>query len=223
MDLSTPARSVIPALDAEVLMALAGITLPISGRQVAKMVKTGSPAGVSLVLERLTSQGVVNLVEASSSNFYSINREHVAFTAIEALTDLRGKLYARMAAEVETWEIAPVSVAVFGSAARGDGDANSDVDILIVPPERLSPDHVVRSDEAQGLTPESYQEIWDSQLSELSTLVRRWSGNTASLIQATQSQLISMVQRKEPIVVSLQRDARYIWGSRVLNTLMDQD
>ena len=209
MDLTTPARAVIPALDAEVLMVLAGITLPISGRQVAKMVKTGSTAGVSLVLERLNSQGVINVVEAGPSNLYSINRDHVAYPAIEALTDLRGKLYARMAADVETWAMHPISVAIFGSAARGDGDVNSDIDILIVPPEDLHWE-------------ENYQEVWDSQLSEFSSSVRKWSGNRASLIQASPSQLIEMVGRKEPIVASLQMDARYIWGPNIMNSLMDQ-
>ena len=182
-------------------MVLAVITLPISGRQVAKMVKTGSTAGVSLVLERLNFQGVINVVEAGPSNLYSINRDHVAYPAIEALTDLRGKLYARMAAEVETWAIHPISVAIFGSAARGDGDVNSDIDILIVPREDL---------------------VWDSQLSEFSSSVRKWSGNRASLIQASPSQLIEMVGRKEPIVASLQMDARYIWGPNIMNSLMDQ-
>ena len=209
MDLTTPARAVIPALDAEVLMVLAGITLPISGRQVARMVKTGSTAGVSLVLERLNSQGVINVIEAGPSNLYSINRDHVAYPAIEALTDLRGKLYARMAANVESWVMHPISVAIFGSAARGDGDVNSDIDILIVPPEDF-----------QG--EESFQDVWDSQLSEFSSWVRKWSGNRASLIQASQSQLIEMVRRKEPIVASLQMDARYIWGSNIMNSLMDQ-
>ena len=207
MDLTTPARAVIPTLDAEVLMVLAAIMVPISGRQVAKMVKTGSTAGVSLVLERLNSQGVINLVETGSSNLYSINREHVAYSAIEALADLRGKLYARMTAEIETWEIFPVSVAVFGSAARGDGGIDSDIDILIVRPEELYPNHLENSETEQNEGEEAYWDLWAAQLSEFGTKVRRWSGNTASLIQATQSQLVAMVERNEPIVASLQTDA----------------
>lgn len=171
-------------------MVLAGITLPISGRQVA--------------------------------NLYSINRDHVAYPAIEALTDLRGKLYARMAAEVETWAMHPISVAIFGSAARGDGDVNSDIDVLIVPREDLHWDWRINPNEGSNIWEENYQEVWDSQLSEFSSSVRKWSGNSASLIQASPSQLIEMVRRKEPIVASLQMDARYVWGPNIMNSLMDQ-
>lgn len=222
MDLRAPAHAIIPTLDADVLTVLAGVTMPMTGRQISRLLEMKSHRGVGLVLERLRSQGVVDAVEAGSSYLYTLNREHVAFPAIEALTDLRGKLYALMAVVIKTWQILPVSVAVFGSAARGDGDIDSDIDILIVRPEELYPNRIEDSEVEHNEGEEVYWDLWAAQLADFGAQVRRWSGNTASLIQATRAQLIAMVERDEPIVASLQRDARYLWGPKIMKTLMDQ-
>lgn len=203
MDLSSPARTVIPTLDAEVLMALVGVTMPMTGRQIARLCEAKSHRGVSLVLERLRQQGLVDVVEAGSANLYSLNRDHVATSAVEALTDLRGKLFQRIREAISGWEIAPISVAVFGSAARGDGGISSDIDLLIVRPEPTDAD----------------EPVWDKQLSDLSFLIHRWSGNHASLIQATPSDIVSMVARGAPIVESLRNEARYLVGPDILKNL----
>ena len=202
MDLSSPARAVIPTLDAEVLMALVGITMPMTGRQIARLLEAKSHRGVSLVLERLRQQGIVDVVEAGSSNLYSLNRDHVAVSAVEALTDLRGKLFQRIREAISNWEIAPISVAVFGSAARGDGGISSDIDLLIIRPESTYSD----------------EPMWDQQLSDLSFWVHRWSGNRASLIQATPSEIASMIERREPITESLRNDGRYLVGPNILKS-----
>ena len=202
MDLSSPARVVIPTLDAEVLMAIAGITMPLTGRQIARLLEAKSHRGVSLVLERLRQQGLVDVVAAGSSNLYSLNRDHVAASAVEALMDLRGKLFQRIREAISNWEVAPISVAVFGSAARGDGGISSDIDLLIVRPE------LTQADEPK----------WDQQLSDLSFWVLRWSGNRASLIQATPSEIAGMIERGEPIVESLRKEARYLVGPNILKS-----
>lgn len=203
MDLSSPARTVIPTLDAEVLMALVGVTMPMTGRQIARLCEAKSHRGVSLVLERLRQQGLVDVVEAGSANLYSLNRDHVATSAVEALTDLRGKLFQRIREAISGWEIAPISVAVFGSAARGDGGISSDIDLLIVRPEPTDAD----------------EPVWDKQLFDLSFFIHRWSGNHASLIQATPSDIASMVARGAPIVESLRNEARYLVGPDILKSL----
>ena len=221
MDLKTPARSIIPALDADVLVALAGITMPLTGRQIARLVETASYGGVNKVLERLRAQGVVDVVEAGRANLYSLNREHVTAPAVEALSDLRGKLFARMSDQVKRWEILPVSVAVFGSAARGDGGVGSDIDILIVRPENLVPNRTDDPRDTHDLGEDTYADIWSSQLFELSRMTRRWSGNQASLIQATKMQLVAMVKRQEPVADSIRSDAIYIWGPNAMKFIED--
>ena len=219
MDLTSPARTVIPSLDADVLMALVAITMPLTGRQISRLVESGSQRGVSTVLARLSKQGLVDVVEAGNANLYSLNREHIAAPAIEALKDLRGKLFNRMGMAIKGWKILPESVAIFGSAARGDGDVKSDIDILIVRPEEFYFKDITEADQNEEETLEGSLYVWSSQLLEFSRQVFRWSGNQASLIQATQSQLRAMVEREEPIAESLRNEARYIWGPNVMKTI----
>jgi predicted nucleotidyltransferase len=200
MDLTFPAHAVVSTLDAEVLLTLAGTTLPMTGNQVRRVAGKGSLRGVQLVLQRLERHGLIDVLEAGSSNLYSLNRDHVATPAVLALVDLRGQLFKRISDEMNTWSIQPIAAAVFGSAARGDGGLESDIDLFIIrPPEVLD-------DNPQ----------WGDQIAALSTLVRRWSGNAASAIQATPAQVSEMLSRNEPIVESLRRDAISLLGPNIL-------
>ena len=139
----------------------------------------------------MVDSGLVEMTEAGSARLYVLNREPVAADAVLALLDLRGKLFSRIRDRVAAWTVQPVAAAVFGSAARGDGDLDSDVDVFIIRPEDLDADE-------QG---------WADQRSDLAERIARWSGNHASLIEATPSQVREMVDREEPIVGDLRRDA----------------
>ena len=203
MDLTFPARTIAPTLDVPVLLVLAGTTLPLTGNQISRLVTSGSKAGVFLVLKRLEQHGIINVLEAGSSNLYSLNRDHVVAPAVLALVDLRGELFDRISAAMREWVIPPVSAAVFGSAARGDGNLKSDIDIFVVRPDHISDEN----------------NLWSNQIAELGTQVRRWSGNSASFIQATPFQVASMISREELIVESLRNDAISLIGNHVLSVV----
>ena len=137
MDLTFPAHAVVSTLDAEVLLTLAGTTLPMTGNQVRRVAGKGSLRGVQLVLQRLERHGLIDVMEAGSSNLYSLNRDHVAAPAVLALVDLRGQFFKRISNEMSKWSIQPVAAAVFGSAARGDGGLESDIDLFIIRPKKV--------------------------------------------------------------------------------------
>ncbi|MGB8021534.1 MAG: nucleotidyltransferase domain-containing protein [Candidatus Nanopelagicales bacterium] len=200
MDMSNPARAVIPTLDADVLRVLAGTTRPMTGHQVHRVAGVGSRQGVANVLARLVDVGLVHVTDAGSAYLYVLNREHVAAPAVLALQDLRGELFTRIRTTVEAWPVAPLALSVFGSVARGDGSTASDVDVLLVRPPGVPED----------------DPAWAAAVDGLRQGILKWSGNTASIIEVTTDQVGDMVARGEPVVDSLRNDEVPLVGPGVL-------
>jgi predicted nucleotidyltransferase len=201
VDLSHPAEAVVPSLDGDVLAVLARTTLPLTGRAVASLSLRGSQSGVHAVLTRLVRHGLVHVSGAGSANLYLLNRDHVAAVAVLALVDLRGQLYERITDAMRSWDCPPLAAAVFGSAARGDGDNESDIDLFLVRPAQMS------SDAAQR---------WEMDVAELAQAVRRWSGNPAGIVDVTPEGVQQMLLAETPVTQSLRRDAVTLLGTHVL-------
>jgi predicted nucleotidyltransferase len=196
MDLSLPYTVICPTLEGPVLDVLAHTTHPLTGREIARLASRGSERGVRLVLHRLVAQGLVIAREAGSASLFVLNREHVAAGIVEGLLRLRAELIERIRREVEGWSSQPVHASVFGSAARADGHAESDIDLLIVRPEDLTED----------------DPRWREQLHRLAEQVERWSGNHASLHEITPKGLKAALRRGEPVVASLREDSVVVAG-----------
>jgi predicted nucleotidyltransferase len=77
-----------------------------------------------------------------------------------------------------------VHASMFGSAARADGDINSDIDLFLVHPAAVSEDD-----------PE-----WRAQVEQLGENVLAWTGNHAAVIER-RMQDISRLRRSRPAVV----------------------
>ncbi|HYB22358.1 MAG TPA: nucleotidyltransferase domain-containing protein, partial [Solirubrobacteraceae bacterium] len=140
MDLSQPYTAICPSLEGPVLDVLAHTTRPLTGREVARLARRGSERGVRLVLNRLVAHGVVSAQEAGPSLLFVLNRDHVAASVVEGLIRLRAELFERIRRDIEGWAMQPVHASVFGSAARGDGHTDSDIDMLIVRSDPVAED-----------------------------------------------------------------------------------
>lgn len=195
MDVSAPYRAVVPSLGGPVLMALARLGRPVTGRQVHQLTGSGSEAGVRKVLARLVEHGLVRASEAGSSMLYEANDAHIAWPIVMRLAGLRDELIARMSSEVSSWSPAAVSVALFGSAARGDGGVASDIDVV-----------VVRDDDT-----DSGQE-WQEQVDRLRERVEEWTGNRCQLYSLSAAELERHVTAQEPIVADWRTDAVTVAG-----------
>jgi predicted nucleotidyltransferase len=191
MDLAHPHAAVSSTVDGDVLVVLARISHPLTGRGIARLVPHRSVAGVADALERLTRQGLVRRFEVPPALAHTLNRDHLAAPAVEILAEMRVKLLDLLAEDLAEWQTAPVHASMFGSAARGDGDAESDIDLLIVRPSDVDPD----------------EPAWDTQLAGLSELVFDSTGNRASIVDLGESELEEMLTLKQPIVDELRRDA----------------
>lgn len=200
MDLSRPARTVVPSLAADVLVVLAGTTRPLAAREVHRLVQDASWGGVRNVLTQLADSGLADLAEAGNATLYTLNREHVAAEAVLALVDLRGRLFARMRSALLGWSCRPTSAIVFGSAARGDGDLDSDIDVLLVRPRGVRKDH-----------PQ-----WSADVTALGTAIRTWSGNAASILDVTPVEVRSFIKRNPAVAEELHRDQVVLLGERLV-------
>ena len=68
---------------------------------------------------------------------------------------------------------------MFGSAARGDGDTSSDVDLLMVDPDDIDPE----------------DPRWRQQLHEFASAVERWTGNHAGISEIGEKELRPLAEK----------------------------
>lgn len=197
MDVSRPHKAVIGgALEGEVLSVLAGTTRPLTGRQIARLASHGSDRGLRLALNRLAEQGLVDTVEAPPAVLYSLNRDHIAAPIAMQLADLRSELFRRLRAAIGQWQVPPVHASIFGSTARGDGDASSDIDLLVVRPDSVDPE----------------DPAWRDQLHQLAIATERWTGNHASISEMGEEELLDLATERRPIVDELEQAAITLAG-----------
>jgi DNA-binding transcriptional ArsR family regulator len=196
MHLSRPHRLLAHPLDGSVIAVLSGTTRPLTGREVARLAPEGSQPGISKALGRLADEGLVERQEAGNALLYTLNRDHLAAPAATMLANLRNALISRLREEVSSWTLEPLHVSIFGSAARGDGSADSDIDLLIVRPARIAVD----------------DPQWRIQLDGLEQSVRRWTGNPASISEIPESDLGRLAVERPPVIDAISGEAITVLG-----------
>lgn len=203
MDVARPYTAICPTLDSGVLSVLSGTTRPLTGREIARLVGRSSHSGVLNALNRLVEHGVVDREEAGRALLFTLNREHLAAPAIDLLAHMRSELLKRLRGDVDAWEIAPVHVSLFGSAARGEGDTDSDIDLFVV-----RPDKVDREDPR-----------WREQLDLLARRVQRWTGNRLGIAEVGKGEIPRLRKDEPPILDELRTDAVTIAGTEATTLL----
>lgn len=195
MDLSDPTRAVTPTLDGPVLAVLAAAGRPLTVGQVAQQATRGSEIGIRRSLARLVEQGIVRAIWMGRNQVHELNRDHIAADIAVALANLRPALWERFRVEFKSWKVKPLLACVFGSAARGDGDEASDIDLLLVHPPFPGEPKPSRMNSAVGsqiadavgsfaLASENADDAqrWESQLEGLRDAVERWTGNALQIV-----------------------------------------
>ena len=204
VDVSRPYAAVCPSLDGDVLRVLAATSRGLTGREVAAMTGRRSHSGVLDVLHRLSEHGLVTRVQLNRGYLFTLNRDHLAAEAVELLMDLRIKLFENIESEIADWETLPVHASVYGSTARGDGDTTSDIDLLIVRPDKVALE----------------EQHWQAQVDGLREQIEAWTGNRASVADISKTELTELRRQKRPIISELGTDAVAVFGSD-LTTLLE--
>lgn len=104
-----------------------------TGRQIA--IKAGySPQATLDALNMLESSRLINSKSAGKSKLYAINRDH--YIVSDCLAPLWAKIdnWEKLAGQyyMDHLAVAPLSIIMYGSRARGDAGDKSDLDLLFV-------------------------------------------------------------------------------------------
>jgi predicted nucleotidyltransferase len=188
MDVSLPIASVISTLDGPVLAVLAATSAPVGVSEIARRAGRGTPQGVGKAVRGLVRAGLVLEVPGG----YLLNRDHLAAPAIEQLSSLNGELLSRIRNRAVHFSGEIELLGLFGSAARRDGDEESDIDLLFVSDDPLAEDFAF----------------------ELALDIRKWTGNEVQMIVRSSQELRKLEEVKEPIIENWRREMIVIAGDR---------
>ncbi|PPK93749.1 nucleotidyltransferase-like protein [Kineococcus xinjiangensis] len=194
MHLSNPLRSVTPTVDADVLLVLVQSYAPLTGAGVHRLAGR-SYAQVRACLHRLVAEGLVTAAPVGSAVTYRLNRQHVLARPLLDIAEAARSVEQRLRARIEEWTPAPELVAVFGSWARGEADAGSGIDLLVLRSATLADD-----------------EHWSTQVDLTVRGLEELTGNDVQVVALTRQQFEEAVRRGEPLIANLRADARVLSG-----------
>ncbi|MGH9105919.1 MAG: nucleotidyltransferase domain-containing protein [Acidimicrobiales bacterium] len=222
MDLSDPTRALTPTLDGPVLAVLARAGRPLTVGDIAQQAARGSEIGIRRSVARLVDQGIVTATQMGRNLVHELNRDHLAAPAATVLADLRLELWKRLRETLSGWAEKPVHAAVFGSAARGDGGPDSDIDLLLVhqpfpgdeTPQVKTPGWVTlvgalaaaatgSSASYSSSLPDT--KAWHASVDALHRSVQRWTGNSLHAVELSTWQWFKL-STSDPV---LDKDIRH--------------
>jgi hypothetical protein len=225
VDLTDPTRAVTATLDGPVLAVLARSGRPMTVGDVAREMPRGSEVGVRRSLARLVEQGIVQATEMGRNRVHELNRDHIAAPVAVLLAGLRLELWKRLRTQLTAWNPKPLYGCVFGSAARHDGDSESDIDVLLVhapfpgdPDPRQGP--AGRSDQVadfatEVIAPQLTEQAakWRRQVDELHRHVSAWTGNLLQVVEMSNLEWADHKRRRTGLFGDISRDAVQVAGA----------
>jgi predicted nucleotidyltransferase len=172
MDHARPIPSLIPGARGVVLDVLTRVQRGMTIRQLADRAGVSHPQAARHVadLERL---GIVRREHVGRSHVITLT-DTLTVDLLRRMTELRQAVLRAMTDTASLLEPRPVSMVVFGSFARGDDDAESDIDVLVV----------VKDDKDDG--------VLDAALARWCQDVTRLTGNPVTEIVVPLAELDSM-------------------------------
>jgi predicted nucleotidyltransferase len=198
MDLGHPEYSILGTNRARVLHRLFVLGEAASGRYIHELSGNAALQTTQRILDELVSIGMVRVRRVGAANAYRANRDHILWEPVEAILATRARLESSITAVLESvFGARLLGAMLYGSVARGDATAESDIDILAVWGDTVE-------DELQAII-----------VADASDRIARLSGNPAQIIAMTRSELEALVDADDPFVQSLRREGRRIAGAEL--------
>lgn len=193
MNTGEPTDIILPRATAAVFRVLVGADASFSIRQLARIAGVSAPRAVEIV-NRASERGLILVEQGGRSRMCRFNREHLAAGAVIELVTIRERMLHAIEDEIASWKIAPLHASFFGSAARGEGDTNSDLDLLLVRP----------TDEPE--------EDWEEQKYTSGVRLTAKIGNPVSWFDISMTELRSSMRASEPIIAQWKKDSICLSG-----------
>jgi predicted nucleotidyltransferase len=188
-------QSVIPGAQGRILAVLAESTAYLNLRTIALLAGT-SPAQTSRILPELARSGLVERREAPPSALFRLVDDNVGSRIVRALSRSRETVLAELGSQAETLEPGPVSVIVFGSFARGEAEADSDLDVLFVQPK--------------GMNDDDYR--WAAAVEGWRQFARRLTGNRVEVVETSESSVGRFLRSHKTLWADIVRDGVVVYG-----------
>jgi predicted nucleotidyltransferase len=179
VDYARPVEELIPGVQGRVLGVLSRTEMEMTIRTVANLAGA-SPQQASVVVAHLVELGIVIRREAGSSALVRLERENEAARLVLALARLDKSAMARLDEAARRIEPVPASLTIFGSFARGEAVASSDLDVLVVRPE--------------GVVAEDHD--WIDALGRWEVAARKIVGNPVNLLVVSFHELPALLRRR---------------------------
>ena len=195
MDFVRPVEAIVPGAQGRVLAVMAETSAELNLRTIAELSGV-SQAQASRVLPGLVELGLLERREVPPSSLFRFVPEHVASKAILALARATDTVLDELGHLAASLLVPPVSIVVFGSFARREADAESDVDMLVVRPADVDED----------------DDEWAASMQQLHTDARHLTGNPIEVLEVSAGEVAVLVKSRRPLWADIRRDGRVVHG-----------
>ncbi len=186
MDFGEPFGGLMPGARGAALAVLLRTGAPLTGRRVHALVADRHSLGaVQQALRDLDRLGLITTEAIGRAGVHRINEGHAAIAPLRSLASPIEMLTRVVEETVRGVE----AVIVFGSVARGDAHADSDVDLVVIAPG-----------------------AWDGQ-AELQQQVQERLGNDCDVLHLTGDHFKLAPEDREPVVSEILRDGIALVGT----------
>lgn len=195
MDFVRPIEAIVPGAQGRVLAVLAETTAELNLRTIAQLAGI-SQAQASRLLPDLVVLGVVERREVPPASLFRLVPEHVASQALLALARSTDTVLAEMGRLAGALPHPPVSLIVFGSFARREAEAGSDIDVVMVRPAEIDED----------------DDDWSASVEAWRSDVRRLTGNPVEILEVSADEAATKLAGRGQVWADIRRDGRVVHG-----------
>ncbi len=193
MDFVRPIEAIVPGAQGRVLAVLAETTADLNLRTVAQLAGI-SQAQASRLLPELVTLGVVERREVPPASLFRLVPEHIASRVLLALARSTDTVLHEMGRLAGALLHPPVSAIVFGSFARREAGADSDIDVMVVRPAGVDEDE------------------WSASLEVWRRDTQRLTGNPVEVLEVGADEAAGKLRSRSPVWADIRRDGRVVYG-----------